>query len=69
VALRPRLLPGVRLLRWMVEGELSRGTGTVKRPAPRGSVRVSSGPGQPPAVNVRPYQDGEHRSQERPPQK
>jgi hypothetical protein len=38
--------PGFRrvcLYRGMVEGELSRDTGTVKRPAPRGSVRVSSG--------------------------
>jgi hypothetical protein len=38
--------PGFRrvcLCRGMVEPELSRGTGTVKRPAPRGSVRVSSG--------------------------
>jgi hypothetical protein len=38
--------PGFRrvcLCRGMVEAELSRGTGTVKRPAQRGSVRVSSG--------------------------
>jgi hypothetical protein len=33
----------VCLCRGMVEPELSRGTGTVKRPAQRGSVRVSSG--------------------------
>jgi hypothetical protein len=37
----------------MVEAELSRGTGTVKRPAPRGSVRVSSGEIEPAALPAR----------------